>query len=229
MKKQSRIVKQIKHISSTISERVGRNFKLSLTITGASCVGNTAVGFGKILLGIISLSLFTCVSGFYTMGMVLAKYRAISGLYKSKTTAEQCKFYSQSGLILIFVSLIYVGYSVFLMFNPLTATYHMYIAIGIAAFTFTELALNIRGVIVERRSKSPLVHAIKMINLASSLICLVLTQTALLSFAESSSPSLYGQVNGIMGVIMGFCAVFIGIIMLFHISRIKRHGQINNV
>ena len=40
--------------------------------------------------------------------------------------------------------------------------YDKYIGLGIAAFAFTELGLNIRGVIVERHNHTLLFHAIRM-------------------------------------------------------------------
>lgn len=102
----------------------------------------------------------------------------------------------------------------------------MYIALAIATFTFTEIGLNIRGVIVERKNHAPLIHAIKMINLSSSLICLVLTQTAILSFA-SDLPT-HAKENGLMGIIMGGVATLIGIYMILQITAIEHNWSLKN-
>ena len=68
-----------------------------------------------------------------------------------------------------------------------------------------------------RKSHVPLLHAIKTINLATSLISLVLTQSAILSFAdENQNPST----NGIMGALAGSCALLLGIYMLLRAKRI---------
>lgn len=216
------IVQTIYQINSTIGERVGnKRSKRSLKVTGAACIANTFVGIGKLVMGILSLSLSTCVSAFYTFGMVFAKSCAIAGIFKATNKKEQYRYYVLSGIILIAVSVFYILYSVRLFFYPETASYHMYVGMGIATFTFTELALNIRGVIIERHNHTPLIHAIKMINLASSLICLALTQTALLSFADTKSPVVQSQANGLIGVIMGCVATIIGVAMIIRIKLIQ--------
>lgn len=210
----------IKKIISIATERVGEKKGRSLHITGASCVGNTIVGLGKLVMGILSMSFFTCASALYTFGMVTAKCFALAGIVKEENSKEQYRYYKTSGAILIASSILYIIYSVRLFLFPEMTTYHEYVAMGIATFTFAELALNIRGVIIERNNRTPLIHAIRMINLASSLICLVLTQTAILSFA-SDRTDVHPQVNGFMGMLMGGIATLLGIIMIVRISRIK--------
>jgi len=192
----------------------------SLAITGAAGTANIFVGLGKLVTGILSLSLFTCVSAFYTFGMVIAKYFALEGIVKAKTKQEQYRCYFLSGIILVVASILFVAYSLRLFLHPATSTYSMYAALCIATFTFAELGINIRGVIVERHNHTPLFHAIKMINLASSLICLVLTQTAILSFSDTQV-DLHPAANGLIGVVMGLGATAIGIIMIVRIRRIQ--------
>lgn len=113
-------------------------------------------------------------------------------------------------------SLLYVLYSVHLFRHPITGIYHMYVALAIAVFTFIEIAVNIRGVIVYRHDHPPL---IKMISLASSLICLVLTQSAILSFAEPGSPGV-SQYTAFTSVSMGGIAAFLGILMIRRLRRV---------
>lgn len=66
-------------------------------------------------------------------------------------------------------------------------------------------------------------HILKTISLATSLISLVLTQSAILSFADkfyNNSPS------GILGAIMGAVAVLLGVYLLF---RIKHTSEVKEV
>lgn len=212
---------RILSINAIIRQQVDTKGRLSVKVTGASCIGNTVVGVGKLFLGIISFSFFTCVSAFYTFGMVIAKACVLTGILKATNKKEQEVYYLLSGSILMAVSILYIAYSVRLFYYPVSNSYHEYVGMGIAAFTFTELALNIRGVIIERHNKAPLIHAIKMINLASSMICLVLTQTALLSFADKQGAEAHSQANGLMGVIMGSLATCLGIVMILRIKLKK--------
>lgn len=211
----------IRQISVTAIERTGKSTGRSLHLTGAACIGNLLVGIGKLVMGLLSLSVFTCASAFYTFGMVAAKGAALTGIIKEDNRKGQYHYYKIAGMILIISSVLYIIYSLRLLLNPVPSSYHQYVALGIATFTFVELTLNIRGVIVERHNHTPLVHAIKMINLASSMICLVLTQTAILAIS-SDHPEMQPRTNGIFGILMGGAATLVGIIMLLQVIRFKK-------
>lgn len=222
------LLQTIRHVNSDLTERFSPNVSRSLKVTGVSWTANIFVGFGKLSMGIVSMSFFICVNAFYTFGMVIAKYFALAGILKAKDTKEQYRYYMLSGAILTVSSVLYIAYSIWLFFHPMVGTYHMYVALAIATFTFTELTINIRGVIIERHNHTPLVHAIKMINLASSLICLVLTQTAILSFSDTQI-HLHPAANGFIGILMGSCAALLGVVMIVRIRKIqtgKNYGTV---
>lgn len=188
-----------------------------LHLTGLSGLGNILMGLFKIVSGVLAFSIFTCVNGCYTLGMVLARYCALKGAVWTKDISEQYRYYRWSGIVLIVTSCLYIIYSIRMYFHPSYTAYHPYIAMGIATVTFVEIGLNLRGVLVFRKNRSPLLHALKTINLATSLISLVLTQAAILSFAnEVQRP----ETNGILGVLMGVCAVLLGVHMLLRMQRI---------
>ena len=127
-------------------------------------------------------------------------------------------------MILIAASLLYICYSVWSFFHPKEVSYHMYVALAIATFTFAEIGVNLYGMIANRKNRTPLLHAIKTINLAAALISLVLTQSALLSFAGDGRHD--PAVNGLMGLLSGTCAVLLGIFMLWRIGRLERKEQL---
>ena len=223
-----------------LKDILGEGQSRTLRIAGITLAGNIILGLGKLFVGIFSASFFICVSAFYTFGMVIAKCFALNGIVKSKPEKQQSSItdtcgngqqnicsakvlrqYRRTAVTLITASLVYIGYSMRLFYYPATSDYSIYTGLIIAVFTFTELVLNIRGVIIERKNKSPLFHALKTVSLASSLICLVLTQTAILSFADSQT-DLQPSANGFMGVLMGAAAAVLGILMLVRAKRLKR-------
>ena len=216
------IFKVAKNAQSEIVEKFDQKDLRSLKMASASGAANLCVGTGKLVLGILSFSLFTCVSAFYTFGMVIAKCFALAGILKAKNRQEQYRYYFMSGIILIVASVLFITYSIRLFLRPEISVYDIYTALAIATFTFAELGINIRGVIVERHNHTPLFHAIKMINLASSLICLVLTQTAILSFSDTQT-HLHPTANGIIGITMGACATMIGILMIVRIRKMQKN------
>lgn len=186
-----------------------------MRLTRLSCIGNGIVGIGKLSVGLLSSSFFTCISAFYTFGMLAAKLSLLPTLanpYDARIQNRRCR---GAGWFLIMASLLYIAYSIHQYFSPSTMRYPMYAALGIAAFTFTELTLNIRGVILARANQIPAVFAMKCINLAASLICLVLTQSAILSFSAEGL-RIPPETNGRFGIFMGCGAALLGILIVSH-------------
>lgn len=203
------------------SGRIRRNYNAATSRTihlvGLSGIGSIALAAAKILSGALSLSVFTCVNGFYTLGMVVSKYCALAGVLRTDKIGEQYRYYRWSGIVLILASCLYIACSIRMFLHPTYTAYHPYLAMGIATVTFVEIGVNIRGVLMYRKNCSPLLHALKTINLATSLISLVLTQAAILSFAdEAQNPAA----NGILGALMGSCATLLGVYMLLRLRRL---------
>ena len=203
----------LKSSSNEIQASYSASASRALHLAGLSGL----MGFFKIASGVLALSIFTCVNGCYTLGMVLARYCALAGVIRTKDISIQYRYYRWSGIILTAASGLYIAYSIRMYFHPTYTAYHPYIAMGIATVTFVEIGFNLRGVLVFRKNRSPLLHALKTINLATSLISLVLTQAAILSFAdEVQNPAS----NGILGALMGTCAALLGVYMLLRMRRI---------
>lgn len=216
---------RLRESSRKIRRQYNSSASRTLHITGISGMGNIILGSGKIFSGILALSMAACINGCYTLGMVIARYCALAGAVGAKDKKIQYRHCRWAGIILIAASLLYIAYSVKLYFWPVYTVYHEYTAIAIAAFTFTEIGINLRGVFVFRKSNSPLLEAIKIINLSASLISLVLTQEAIFSFSgEFHNMSN----NGILGALMGGCAVLLGIYMLLRIRRLENLSSENN-
>lgn len=195
----------------------------ALHLAGISGVGNIVLGLGKLSTGILSVSIFVCVNGLYTLGMVLARYCALAGAIRTQDVKKQYNYYRWSGIILILASLLYILYAAWSYFHPKEVSYHMYIALAIATFTFTEIGINLYGMLANRKNRTPLLHAIKTINLAASLISLVLTQSAILAFADGDGHD--PSVNALMGLLSGMCAVLLGVYMLWRIGKLEKKEQ----
>lgn len=73
-----------------------------------------------------------------------------------------------------------------------------------------------------RHNHTLLIHAIKMINLSASIIALVLTQTALLSFTDMETDlQVISRSNGVIGVLMGIVVTAIGVYMVCRARKIR--------
>lgn len=219
MRRTARLIKLIKSTSGTPR---GRALKGAL----ASCAANSVLGLGKLIVGIISLSFFTCAGALYTIGMVGARICAIAGMLKNDDDFPGIRrSYSVSGIILTVASLLYIIYSIGLFHSPASG-FHMYAAIAIMSFNLIELPLNIRDAIAEHRNTSLPHRALRTINVASLLICLVLTQTALLSFSDYGIKITPGT-NAVTALLMGIAACALGIGMIVGAWRMKKHETTN--
>ena len=222
----SRIFQTTKDIAVSFEMQFGPHRGRSLQVAGASCIASAAAGMGKLAMGLVSLSLFTCVSAFYSFAMVIAKVVALSALVRETGREFQLRSCTLAGRLLIVASALYMVYSARLLFHPVQRGYHLYIAIGIAACTCFELGLNIRGVLVDRRSHTPLFYALRTINLASACISLVLTQQVLLALNEVEGLTLvHARANTLMGLLMGGCALLLGVKLILRMKRMARDHQ----
>lgn len=212
--------KRIRQLDAAMGQRVGPKYRNTIRLTGAACTANVLLGTGKLLMGIFSGSFFTLVNALYTYGMVAAKFCALKGI--AVPVPRQYVYYRRAARILIAASLCYAVYAARLLWHPQSTRYHPYLAMGIAAVTFTEIGLNLWGVLAERKKRSLPFHALKTINLASSLIGLVLTQTALLSFTHSETGYSSSRFDGMMGLCMGGCAAGLGCFMLWRAAKLEQ-------
>lgn len=195
--------------------------KLRYKMTHISVAFNFTLAVSKIGLGIAALSFFPIVSAFYNMGFGIAKYSAVREHQRISIVAKkecerlhaELKCYHLIGIMVFVSSLIFTCYSSRLfLYKENFNTYNNVVAIGIATVTFTEIGLAIKGILNARKNDELITEAIKFVNLASALISLVLTQTALMSFAQK------GELNtmhiGISGLLFGIISAIIGLNMM---------------
>lgn len=218
-----RLTERLKQLDSGMQAQVDRTRHNTVRITGAACAANLLLGTVKLLLGLISASFFTIMNALYTYGMVTAKLCVLKGI--AVPAEKQYAYYRKAACILIASSLCYAVYSTRLLWHPQGSKYHPYLAMGIATVTFVEIGLNLWGAVMECKKKALTFHALKIINLASSLIGLVLTQTAILSFTHTETEYDSSRSDGILGLCMGGCAALLGLFMLWRAAKLEQKEE----
>ena len=87
------------------SQRIRENYNASdsrsLHITGAAGAFCMLLGLGKIISGALSLSVFACMNGCYTLGMTAARYCALAGTVRSKERKNQYFYYRLAGAAMV--------------------------------------------------------------------------------------------------------------------------------
>lgn len=189
----------------------------TLLMIKVSILTNAAMATFKLIFGIASFSLFLVINSLYNFGIATAKYNAVLGIASHKTKSEQHRDCATIGVILLVSSLLYIAYSIRMFVAPPKTQYSLNVALAIATFTFVELPVTIRGAIKTKKRKTPLLHAVRLVNLAGAFICLALTQTAIMSVSQKNfDPSF---VNGLAGITFGAVATGISLYLIFAHQR----------
>jgi ABC-type Fe3+-siderophore transport system permease subunit len=173
----------------------------------------------KIVLVFIAPSFFLLSNVVFALGAVTAKYMAVRAHRHSNRSdtdeaafALQIRTYRMVGAIVLGLAIAYVAFAVVeLVRGDRAERYSLEIAVAIAAATFVELIISVVGFFTARREGELVVEAIRLTNLAASLVLLVLTQTALLSLTRNVNLSVYDRTFGIGA---GSLAAVIGAYML---------------
>lgn len=163
----------------------------------------------KSLLSILSWSFFMFVNALYSVGMGTARLIAVR--MHTQSRAQQITSYRYVGIIVSAAGICYVLYSIRLFFGGSTGVYSMHIALVIALYTFVEFGINLRDLLRLRKSKALEAKALRAISFSSTLICFVLTQTAILSFASEGDNRF---ANALAGVVFGTLGALIGLYVI---------------
>lgn len=171
-------------------------------------------GGSKIAMAVISHSWLLFIHAVYNIINASAIYCA------NRDTKGRFSTMFHTGLLVVVASTIYLIYSIYIYFFGCTASYHMYIAIGIAAVTTYELITTVHGLKKAKRAQNIKQETLKYINLASALISISLTQTAILSFTNEGLD--IAKIYAVGDAIFGIFALFVGVWMLIRSNQLAR-------
>ena len=130
--------------------------------------------FEKMSLGIISHSAFMWINALYSCFLGVARHLCIINL--NSEYEKQIKTYTKVAILLILASIVYGIYNSIVLFSGKTTVYHLYIAIGIAAFTFFEFGFSVKELIQVRKVNNPITKALAYINFSAICTSFVLQE-----------------------------------------------------
>lgn len=156
---------------------------------------NFIIFLGKIILFFITKSYALLISSLYNLAI---------GIAKLKTNSFKVK---EVSICVIIASILFIIYSIWIIITNKQVHYDLYTSLLIATITFYDIIYSIYGII---KYKTKQYKLMKQVSLATSLISLQLTQSAILSFTTVTDNSFY---NGLIGILAGISALIIGIII----------------
>lgn len=183
----------------------------TVSLTKVSIGTHVALAAGKIILGIVSLSLFWLASAGYNLSIAMAKCNALAGIQRIEDSGEQRRACAAIGGLVLTAGLLYMGFSVRMFIAPSLSRFTLHIAILVALFTFAEIAMSVWNLAkaAAYKQEMPAMYALRLTTLATSIICLAMTQNALLSAAYRQIDAC--MANGVVGILFGGCAALIGL------------------
>lgn len=162
----------------------------------------------NICLFILKILVFIFTKSF--LFLISSLYNLCIGIAKQKVYSKNSKYFLV-GLFIIFASICFILYSIWIIIIRKDVNYNLYTALLISSVTFFDIIYSIYGIVKENKNGNIQNKTLKQINLVSALISLQLTQSSLLSFTTMGNNSFY---NGLLGIIVGIISLFIGIIVL---------------
>ena len=186
--------------SMSYEERCIFTVKFSITL-------NSILALGKFGLAIYKLDVFFFVAGVINILLMLAKVQCYSGIKLNKKADDTTNL-----LVALFLGLSGMQYTVYmsrLIFNDVPLNdYGPIISVLIAAVAFTELGIALYGCF-KVAGKGYFLKNVKLINFSSALTAIVLTEVALMTFAETDMN--LELISGLFGVIVGIIIFLIAV------------------
>ena len=159
----------------------------------------------------------------YYIVLALMKAKVLYGDKKHEEPEKEIKTLKFNGIMLIVLTLVFSGVMVLIYKNNNYFEYAGLLIYAVAAFTFYNLTISILEIIKSKKQDSLYVENLKNINLASSLISIIILQVAL--FQAFSPQSNSGVFNALTGAGVSAVIIVLGIFMI--IKANKKLKEIN--
>lgn len=192
-----------------------------LVFVRISVAKDTFLVLSKTVISVVALSFFMFTNALYSAGLGVARYIAVK--MHTQNGERQLQSYFRVGVVIFLASISYVIYAIRLFYKSETASFPMIVGIAIACYTFLEFGINIREAFRLRKSNALETKALRAISLSSTLLCFVLTQTALMSFANEGDSSF---ANALAGVVFGGAAALVGVYVMVRSRILRRHTRV---
>lgn len=187
-------------------------------MTMASFAMNALIGIGKLVLGVYLLSVWFMTTAVYYLilgtarGLILKRFEALKQIEDSPERYElEFAAYKKSGVFLCLLGLSYLLVCLRMYMVGDAAVFGGHTVFLIALVAFTKLVVAIRGTVVNRHLRDPIVSALKIINFTDAMVSIVVTQYTLLVMTESDHAM---RSSALLGMGCSLLFVCIGIFML---------------
>lgn len=196
-----------------------------------SLILNTVYAIFMLWLGFYHKTFwFLTLSGYY-FSLVLMRFFLVRYTRKYQPGEKmiiELKKYRACGVVFLLVNLSLAVMVFFMAYWNRTFNHHEITTIAMALYTFTSLAIAIRGIVKFRKYESPVYSASKIISLAAACVSMITLETTMLTtFGGETTDLLTRQI--LLGVTGGIISIFIVAMAIYMIvSGGKKIKELKN-
>lgn len=183
-----------------------------------STIGNFLIAVVKFIFSLTIPSLWFFINAGFSFVLAICRFLTIKKYNKIRTLKdeklklkEEYKNYSQNGIMLIMLGIMYFFVSSYMYYKGTNTNMHEYISYLVALIAFTSIGKAIYGMIKYKRNTEPIIKGIKLTNFANALTSIVLTQVTLLDIYSEGYDS---TVNGYTGMGVSLIIIVLGLYMI---------------
>ncbi len=148
-----------------------------LAINGIYVISNIA-------LGIMNHASWFIYLGIYYLYLVVAKGQLLHNLVVSKNTSDyivEYRKYRNCGINLLLLNIVLAAESVYIVYKNQNYHYQGWLIYAMAAVTFYNLIMSVINAVRFRKFNSPVLSAVKAVNLTTAMVTLLALETAMIS------------------------------------------------
>ena len=191
-----------------------------------STISNFLVAIIKFVLSLTIPSLWFFINAGFSFVLALGRFLTIKEYNKIRSLnnkeeriKREYNNYSQNGVMIILLGIMYFFVSSYMYYKGTNTTMHEYITYLVALIAFSSIGTAIYGMAKYKRNEEPIIKGIKLTNFANALTTIVLTQVVLLdTFATEYNSSL----NGYTGMAVSLAIIGLGLYMILGIRKISK-------
>ena len=194
-------------------------FKDSFGIIGGMTV-NLLYAVFRTITGIIYSSIwFVSIAIYYYILTFMKAYLAVKIRKKSKNFDYELNCYRKTAVFL-FILNVSMGGMIYLTVRTNSGfSYPGYIIYVSAIYTFYTFGVSVYNMVKQRKSKSQIISASKIINFVSAVMSVLALQTAMISSFSNNDENFRRLMNTITGRCVYAIVIATAIIMLIHSKK----------
>lgn len=201
-------------------------FRTVILTIGSFIIGLIFSGFNA-FMGISSRSVwYGALAGYYLSltllrGGILIHHAKKVGKNRRGNEEEQTLLYRNSGIVMLVLNVALSVAIAEMIFSNAHFYFYGWSVIGYATYAFYKITASIISFIRAHKQNDLTIRAIRNVNLADSLVCILALQTALLSAFSNGALSV-SLMNTLTGSAVSLFSIAIGIYMIISANKLKK-------